>query len=188
MDQQVKIRGFRIELGEVEAALGAQAGVLQAAVVVREERPDDKRLVGYVVARPGAALQSTQLRVALAGMLPDYMVPSALVFLESLPVTPNGKLDRETLSALDYSGIEEKPGATAAIREPRTPREELLCDLFAEVLGVEQVGIDDNFFDLGGHSLLAARLISRIRATLNRGHSVRTLFEAPTPALLAKHL
>ncbi|MDL2082252.1 amino acid adenylation domain-containing protein, partial [Streptomyces sp. GXMU-J15] len=150
-DQQVKIRGFRIELGEIEAALAAQTGIAQAAAVVR----DEQQLVGYIVPTEGHSPDPTQIRDALSESLPDHMVPSAIVALDQLPLTSNGKLDRKALPAPDF---------TAAIgdRAPRTPREELLCDLFAEVLQLPRVGIDDNFFELGGHSLLATRLISRI--------------------------
>ena len=180
-DAQVKLRGFRIEPGEIEAALCGEAGVAQAAVVAREDRPGQARLVGYVVASPGAALDVASLRAALSRRLPDYMVPSGLVVLDRLPLTPNGKLDRRALPAVDLtpSGLR---------RAPRTPQEEILCSLFAEVLGVERVGIDDNFFELGGHSLLATRLISRVRASLDVELSIRALFEAPSVAGLAREL
>ena len=118
------------------------------------------------------------LRAALSRQLPDYMVPSALVVLERLPLTPNGKLDRRALP-------EPELGSAHSHRAPRTPQEAILCALFAEVLGVERVGVDDNFFELGGHSLLATRLISRIRATLNVEVAIRSLFEAPSVEALA---
>src|SRR5262249_60085088 len=128
--------------------------------------------VGYLVARSGAAIDVEQLRAHVARVLPDYMVPSALVALDALPLTPNGKLDRRALP--------EPELVPRVVRSPRTPQEELLCALFAEVLGLSRIGIDDDFFALGGHSLLAMRLISRIRASLDVELSIRSLFEAPT--------
>ncbi|MFD7877929.1 amino acid adenylation domain-containing protein, partial [Streptomyces sp. NPDC059766] len=180
-DHQVKLRGLRIEPGEIEAILASCPGVAQAAVVAREDRPGDKRLVAYLVPAPEGVPEEAELSGRLRRELPDYMVPSAFVTLDALPLTANGKLDRAALPAPEY-------GTTGTGRGPRTPREQLLCDLFAEVLGREQVRIDDNFFDLGGHSLLAARLTSRVRETLGLELGLRMLFEAPTVAGLTERL
>ena len=180
-DGQVKLRGFRIEPGEIEAALVRHGGVSQAAVVAREDVPGNKRLVAYVVASGAVAPDAAELRSHVGASLPDYMVPSAYVVLDRLPLTPNGKLDRRGLPAPEVTAVAVRRGA-------RTPQEEILCGLFAEVLGLERVGIDDNFFALGGHSLLATRLISRIRSTLDVEIAIRSLFEAPTVEALVKGL
>ena len=182
-DQQVKIRGFRIEPGEIEAVLARHASVAQAAVIGREDGGGDKRLVGYVVAQSGQRADPALLRTHVAQSLPDYMVPGAIVVLEALPLSPNGKLDRKALPAPEFWA-----SASVAWRAPRSPQEEILCTLFGETLGVPRVGIDDNFFELGGHSLLATRLVSRIRAALGLEVAIRSLFEAPTVAELAERL
>ncbi len=176
-DEQVKIRGFRVELGEVEAALADCPGVSQCVVIAREDRPGDKKLVGYVVSAPGRQVDTD----ALGDRLPSYMLPSAVVTLDALPLTSNGKLDRGALPVPDYR-------TTRAGRTPRTPEEEILCGIFAEVLGLDAVGPDDDFFDLGGHSLLAIRLTARIRTVLGATLPLRALFETPTPAGAARLL
>ncbi|WP_172826157.1 non-ribosomal peptide synthase/polyketide synthase [Mycobacterium colombiense] len=176
-DEQVKIRGYRIELGEIRAALAALDGVDQAAVIAREDRPGDKRLVGYITgtADPGA------LRTRLAERLPAYMVPTAVVVIDALPLTVNGKLNTRALPAPEYTQGDH-------YRAPSTPTEETLAGIYAQILGLERVGVDDSFFDLGGDSLSAMRVIAAINSTLNAHLAVRTLFDAPTVARLAPRI
>jgi nonribosomal peptide synthetase DhbF len=167
-DDQVKIRGFRIELGEIEAVLAAHHSVSQAAVTVREDQPGDKRLAGYVVPAPGIMPDPAALRETCAQHLPGYMVPAAITVLGQLPLNANGKLDRQALPAPEY--------AAAGTGTPASPREQALCELFAQVLDLnpDQVGVEDSFFDLGGHSLLAAVLIARLADHLGIKVSLRT--------------
>ncbi|QMV12148.1 non-ribosomal peptide synthetase [Streptomyces lincolnensis] len=180
VDGQVKLRGFRIEPGEIEAALADRPEVARAVAVVREDRPGDRRLVAYVV---GEKAEPDALRDHFAGLLPEAMVPSAVVVLDSLPLTANGKLDRAALPA-PAAGPARAVASHAG--SARTPREEVLCALFADVLGLPDVGPDESLFALGGHSLLALRLIGRIRNTLSVELTLREVFGAPTPAGLAR--
>ncbi|MFF7638610.1 amino acid adenylation domain-containing protein [Kitasatospora sp. NPDC008050] len=180
-DEQLKVRGFRIEPGEIESVLTEHPGISRAAVVLREFAAGDQRLVAYVVPAAGAGFDPAQLRTHAAAVLPGYMLPSAFVPLDALPLTRNGKLDTR---ALPTPGIER----TAPARVPADPQEIVLCALFAEVLGVPEVGPDDDFFALGGHSLLAVRLMSAVRETFGARLDLRVLFEAPTPAGLGARL
>ncbi|WP_142278026.1 condensation domain-containing protein, partial [Mycobacterium avium] len=152
-DAQVKIRGYRIELGEIQAALAGLDGVEHAAVIAREDRPGDKRLVGYITGTADPA----EVRAELGERLPGYMVPSAVVVLDALPLTVNGKLDTRALPAPEYSDVDR-------YRAPVTAIEEILADIYAQVLGVERVGVDDSFFDLGGDSILSMQVVARARA------------------------
>ncbi|HET8662565.1 MAG TPA: amino acid adenylation domain-containing protein, partial [Micromonosporaceae bacterium] len=179
-DDQVKIRGFRVEPGEIEAVLLSHPDVAQAAVVAREVTPNDTHLIAYLVAadsQPGSELVES-VRQLTAAQLPDYMQPAAILTLPHLPLTPHGKLDRHALPTPEHH--------SHTSRGPATIHEEILCTVFAHVLGLDTVSPDDNFFELGGHSLLAIRLLSRIRTTLGTDIKIRTLFETPTPAGLAR--
>jgi amino acid adenylation domain-containing protein len=174
MDQQVKIRGFRVELGEIEAALRQEAGAAECAVVAREDVPGDRRLVAYLV---GGA-DADALRAGLRRTLPDYMVPSTFVHLDGIPLTPNGKVDRRALPAPDTAADERYVA-------PRTPVEEVLAGMWAQLLRLERVGVGESFFDLGGHSLLATRFVARVRELFGVELPLRALFEGPTVAELA---
>ncbi|MGW3669357.1 phosphopantetheine-binding protein, partial [Streptomyces sp. NPDC005141] len=167
-DDQVKVRGYRIELGEIRAALTAHPVVSDAAVVVTE----DQRLVAYVVG------ETDGLREAVAGVLPEYMVPSLFVELEKIPLTANGKLDRRALP-------DPETGTSDAYIAPRSEIEESVAGIWGQVLGLDKVGVEDNFFELGGHSILAVRLISRLQAEYDLDLPVRVAFERPTVAQLA---
>jgi amino acid adenylation domain-containing protein len=179
-DQQVKFRGFRIELAEIEASLRECAGVREAMVMLREDSPGDKRLVAYLTGNDG--IQSSELRAHLAERLPEYMAPADFVWLERFPLTPNGKIDRKAFPRPHRSRNEETHAA------PRTTIEQMLANIWAEVLHVERISIHDNFFELGGHSLLAMQVIARIRENLGVDVPVRQLFEQRTIAGLARSI
>ncbi|MCP3820202.1 amino acid adenylation domain-containing protein [Streptomyces sp. A3M-1-3] len=176
-DHQIKLRGFRIEPAEIEHTLTRHPAIRRVTVIAREDQPGDRRLVAYVVPETEGEMPSVeQLREFMGERLPAYMIPAAFVVLAELPLTPNGKLDRFALPQPELGGDE--------YRAPRSPQEATLCRLFAEVLGADQVGIDDDFFALGGHSLLATRLVARVRSELGVEIPIRTLFTAPTVAEL----
>ncbi len=182
VDQQVKVRGFRIELGEIEAALYTHAAVRDALVMLREDTPGEKRLVAYLVRDVTQTTSASELWAFLNERLPAYMIPAAFVFLEELPLTPSGKIDRRALPAPDAS----RPALSEQFVSPRTMTEELIAGIWSELLRVERVGVLDNFFELGGHSLLATQVIARMRETLGVELPLRVFFEVPTVAGLAE--
>jgi non-ribosomal peptide synthetase component F len=199
VDTQVKVRGYRVELGEIESALSACDGIRQAVVTARlfpgtagvQPADDlnsaavvDNRLVAYLVTSGAEPPNLDALRTTLKQKLPDYMVPSAFVLLSSLPLTPNGKIDRAALPAPD----EARPGLHSNFVAPRTRVEQQLADIWASLLKVTAVGVHDNFFDLGGHSLLGTQVVSRMRKEFQMEIPLRSLFESPTVAQLAKQI
>jgi amino acid adenylation domain-containing protein/thioester reductase-like protein len=192
VDRQIKLRGFRIELGEIENNLLAHDEITAACVLLREDRPGDKRLVAYLVSTSGdggddhTSPDLPELRAKLAETLPPYMIPSAFVALPQLPLTPNGKVDRRALPIPDSAS--SRGDDAAAGNAPGNAREDVLCTLFADILDLPHIGIHDNFFDHGGHSLLATRLAGRIRTTLGSDTTIRTIFENPTIHQLARTL
>jgi acyl carrier protein len=183
MDQQVKIRGFRVEPGEIEAALTGHPAVRQCVVVAREDPPGDMRLIAYLVTGQDLASgpPTHELRRLLQEKLPDYMIPSAFVFLDALPLTPNGKIDRKALPAPDRTRSDREETLVA----PSTLTEEALSEIWREVLRLDRVGVRDNFFELGGHSLLMTQVISRVREAFQIELPIRRFFESPTIADLA---
>src|SRR6266704_1805379 len=182
-DHQVKVRGYRIELGEIEAAVEKHEAVEQAVVLAREDQPGEKRLVGYLVMKEAGRedFDVTGLRAYLKESLPDYMVPGFLVKLEALPLTPNGKVDRKALPEPEYTVNEEQS-------RPRNAEEEILCGIFAEVLKLDRVGVEQNFFEAGGHSLLATQVMARVRSVFAVELPLRAMFELPTVAGLAERV
>ena len=182
LDHQVKLRGFRIELGEIEAVLARHPGVRQCLAMAREDEPGMKRLVAYVVAAEGERPGEEELREHLKRSLPEFMIPAAFVFLEAFPLTPNGKIHRQALPA------PEAKRSTEDFIQPRTPTEEMVATIWAKVLHLDRVSVNDDFFALGGHSLLATQVISRLRQSFDADISLRAMFEAPTVRELAEHV
>jgi amino acid adenylation domain-containing protein len=181
-DDQVKIRGYRIELGEIESVLAQHPGLAETVILAREDTPGDRRLVAYYVAGEEPAPEQADLRSFLASRLPEYMVPTAYVRLDAMPLTPNGKVDRKSLPAPEARGL------AGQLVLPRNPVEEVVAGAWAEVLDLPQVGVHDNFFDLGGHSLLATQVMGRIATSLSVELPLQSIFEAPTVAGLAERV
>jgi non-ribosomal peptide synthetase component F len=184
LDHQIKLRGLRIELGEIEAALSGHPAVEECAVVAREDSPGDVRLVAYLVGSGGISPSVSELRDHLKAGLPEYMVPSIFVILEALPLSPNGKLDRKALPA----PASDRPEIGATFSAPTSELERTIAAVWREVLGVDRVGVQDNFFDLGGHSLLMVRVQAGLSEALGRDLSIVELFQHATIATLAQHL
>ncbi|HLO86302.1 MAG TPA: amino acid adenylation domain-containing protein, partial [Nostocaceae cyanobacterium] len=183
IDHQVKLRGFRIELGEIESALNQHPNIQASVVIVRENQPGDRHLVAYLVSKSPQVIDTTQIRSFLQQKLPSYMLPTALIILDELPLTPNGKINRQALPAPNTSTKRKENFVS-----PHTPTEQIIADIWADVLGRKQIGIYDNFFDLGGHSLLATQVSSRVRETFRIDLPVRILFENPTVKNLVEQI
>jgi aryl carrier-like protein len=184
IDHQIKLRGFRIEIGEIESVLATHPAIRETAVLLREDKPGDKRLVAYVVLKEGAALAADELRNLARDWLPAYAVPAAFVFMKALPLTPNLKLDRQALPP----PAQPMPEVEASFVPPRSELERLLVTAWQEVLQIPQIGVNDNFFDLGGHSLLMVQLHSRLSQSLPYRLSIIDLFRNPTIGALAAAL
>ncbi|MFN2173859.1 MAG: non-ribosomal peptide synthetase, partial [Candidatus Promineifilaceae bacterium] len=181
IDHQVKVRGFRIELGEIEAVLEQHPLVEQVVVMAREDIPGDKRLVGYMLLANGVAPSISELRSFLKESLPDYMVPSAFMFVETFPLTPNKKIDRRALPAPDA----QRPELSESFVAPETDLEQRIASIWQEVLNLERVGVDDNFFELGGHSLLIVQVHNRLQQEFDKDISIADMFRYPTISSLA---
>jgi len=181
MDEQVKVRGFRIELGEIESALREQEAVKEAIVIALDDKGSEKRLVAYVVTAPEAETNVSDLRSQLKERLPDYMIPSAFVYLEAVPLTNHGKIDRRALPAPDA----ERPALAEAFIAPGTPAETSLASIWTKLLGINRIGINDNYFELGGDSLLATQLASQVRSVFAVELPLVELFRHPTLAEMA---
>ena len=178
----MKIRGFRIELGEIESLLHQHDDVHEAVAIAREDIPGDVRLVAYAVAKRGKALDTAELRTHLRGQLPEYMVPSVIVELDDLPINRNGKIDRQSLPIPEKTQPRSAPYVA-----PENSMEETIATVWQDVLQVEQVGVDDNFFDLGGHSLLMVRVHNDLRKAFDKEISLIDMFTNPTVRMLAQH-
>jgi acyl carrier protein len=184
IDNQIKIRGYRIEPGEIQTVLGQHPSIRESVVILREESAEDRQLIAYVVAISSTPISASELRTYLQQKLPQYMVPSVFIFLDSLPLSPNGKVDLKALPEPDT----DRPELEKAFLAPRTPTEELLAQIWSKVLKIDKVGVYDNFFDLGGHSLLATQVVSRVRDSFHAEILLRSLFEHPTVAGLAQQI
>jgi len=184
IDHQVKIRGYRIELGEIEARLSSHPAVQQCVVIAHEVETGEKRLGAYLVCDRNLEPSASEMRGYLKERLPEYMLPTWFVLLDQMPLTPNGKVDRQALAALEVKWSDERAEYVA----PRTATEEILAGIFQEVLKLDRVGVHDNFFDIGGHSLLATQVISRVRSTFEVSVEVGSIFEGATVAELAETL
>jgi amino acid adenylation domain-containing protein len=188
VDNQVKVRGYRIELGEIEATLASDPNVKSCAVLVREDEPGNKQLVGYLVPKEGSSPTAESLRQSLKQKLPEYMVPSHFVILDSIPLTQNGKVDRKALPAPSTVSVPAPVSAGGETGEPRTETEKALADIWSKLLKVERIGIHDDFFDFGGHSLMAMKLVSQIEERFGTNLQLAEFLEAPTIAGLAEKL
>ena len=184
LDHQVKLRGFRIELGEIESVLNEHPSIRESVVILGEDIAGDKRLMAYLVTENGVELTDSELRHLLQEKLPAFMIPSEFVSLDQMPLTLNGKVDRQSLPALAGKQLSREKNYVI----PRTPLENSLADIWAEILQLEKVGADDNFFELGGHSLIATRVISQIRDHLQKEISLQEFFNSPTVAALAQQI